>query len=51
MISIRNTQLILKLIHKINISYQAIEDIILSFNYSNKDKLEIYSGYYLFDSL
>ena len=51
MISIRNTQLILKLIHKINISYQAIEDIILSFNYSNKDKIETYSGYYLFDSL
>ena len=28
MISIRNTQLILKLIHKINISYQTIEDIL-----------------------
>ena len=50
-ISLRKTQLILKSIHNINISYQSIEDIILSFKYSNKNKIEHYSGYYLFDSL
>ena len=33
-ISLRKTQLILKSIHNINISYQSIEDIILSFKYS-----------------
>lgn len=50
-ISLRKTRLILKSIHNINISYQSIEDIILSFKYSNKNKIEQYSGYYLFDSL
>ena len=40
-----------KSIHNINISYQSIEDIILSFKYSNKNKIEHYLGYYLFDSL
>lgn len=34
----KKTRLILKSIHNINISYQSIEDIILSFKYSNKNK-------------
>lgn len=37
--------------HKVDISYQSVENIILKSNYTNKQENSCYSGYYLFDSL
>ena len=41
----------LKIEHKIEISHQSIENIILNSDYKNKHENWTYSGYYLFDSL
>ena len=40
----------LKIEHKIEISHQSIENIILNSDYKNKHENWTYSGYYLFDS-
>lgn len=49
--SLRKIKRYLKEHHNVDISHQAIENIILNYESENKDKIDVYSGYYLFDAL